>query len=143
MGDQREGGGGYWEDIINNNNNDNKSLIKGHSQIQCNTTRSSNFMWKHKCLQITQMILSKIIKIINDNNAEEITIPTLKLQNRVIIINKACHWQIKTEIQRNEIKQNTQTPVHLNGSDFSLSIYFVIYGTVTRLKKKSRIELSW
>lgn len=49
------------------------------------------------------MILRKKI-IINDNNAEEITIPTLKLQNRVIIINIACHWQIKTEIQINEIK---------------------------------------
>lgn len=50
MGDQREGEGGYWEDIIiiktiimiiNH-------LIKSNSQIQCNTTRTSNTMWKHK-----------------------------------------------------------------------------------------------
>lgn len=81
--------------------------IKSNSQIQGNTTRTSNFMWKHKCLQITQMILGKIILIlilINDNNAEEITILTLKLQSRVIIISIACHWRIKTEIQKNEIK---------------------------------------
>lgn len=78
-------------------------LIKSNSQIQCNTTRTSNTMWKHKMSSDNPNDPEKKI-IINDNNAEEITIPTLKLQNRVTILNIACHWQIKTEIQINEIK---------------------------------------